>query len=305
MKLHQMRYLVAAIEYGSMAKAARQLNIAGPALTQQLNALEESVDVKLLHRSVNGVTPTAVGELFYDSTLDILQRVDQLRKQVHTSATTISGDVRLLLSSTIIELVLPELLKEATIRFPDIKLIVNSGTGGLRTSTELLHVGHVDLAVMPGKTPDTGIKSQTILSQRLYFLQGRSLLNRDQSKLFDMPFSNIQEYNLALPHRSNRFRSIIEDDAKDAGFSLNVGAESADALVLQKLVESGLYCTILPEVMANKWHNNSEIKATPIVKPEIWREYSAYWASASPMKKRVQVIKDLLFSVTSQHCSVV
>lgn len=297
MKLHQMRYLVAAVEYGSMAEAARQLNIAGPALTQQLNALEASVGVRLLSRDVSGVRPTEAGVLFCEGALDILQRVDQLKTLALVPPTTTSGDVRLLLSTTIIELVLPELLVEAAALYPDINLIINSGTGGLRSATELLHVGHVDLAVLPGSMPDKGLKHQAILAQSLYFLQGRERPNSDQPSA--MPFSHIQQHNLALPRRSSRFRTIIEDDARNAGFSLKVGAESADVLVLQKLVESGLFCTIMPEVVAVKWAKDFGIRARLIVDPKVRRDYSVYWTSEGLMKERIKVIKELLISVTA------
>lgn len=299
MKLHQMKYLVAAIEYGSMAEAARQLNIAGPALTQQLNALEASVGVKLLYRDVNGVRPTEAGALFCEGAVDILQRVDQLKTQALVPPTTISGDVRLLLSTTIIELVLPELLAQAAAQYPDINLVINSGTSGLRSPTELLHAGHIDLAVLPGSIPDKGLKHQTILAQSLYFLQGGEPSNPDGDQPSNIPFSHIQQYNLALPRRSSRFRSIIEDDARNAGFLLRVGAESADVLVLQKLVESGLYCTIMPEVVAAKWAKNLGIRARRIVDPKARRNYSLYWTSEGLVKERIGVIKDLLISVTA------
>lgn len=58
MKVRQIESLMAAVELGSLRKAAQKLDISQPAVTQQINTLEESLNLILLRRTPGGVAGT-------------------------------------------------------------------------------------------------------------------------------------------------------------------------------------------------------------------------------------------------------
>ena len=64
MELRHLRYFVAVCEALNFTKAAAQLRIAQPALSRQVQDLEDEIGVDLLKRSPRGVTITAEGKLF-------------------------------------------------------------------------------------------------------------------------------------------------------------------------------------------------------------------------------------------------
>jgi len=66
MDLRRLRYLVEAIEHGSIGKAAAGLGMSQPALTKSLRLLEQELDVPLLERTSTGVAPTAYGRSLYE-----------------------------------------------------------------------------------------------------------------------------------------------------------------------------------------------------------------------------------------------
>ena len=61
MTLSQLRYFLAAIQAGSISKAAAQVRVAQPALSQQLALLEAEFGQALFVRHARGVTPTEAG----------------------------------------------------------------------------------------------------------------------------------------------------------------------------------------------------------------------------------------------------
>ena len=61
MELHQLRYFVAAAEYGNVSRAAEHCYVAQPSLSQQLQKLECLLGVKLFDRIGRGIAITDAG----------------------------------------------------------------------------------------------------------------------------------------------------------------------------------------------------------------------------------------------------
>ena len=86
MELRHLRSFLTVAEALSFTKAAEQLRIAQPALSRQVQALEEEIGVDLLKRSPRGVTLTAEGKLLLEEARDVLQRADETVKKVQALA---------------------------------------------------------------------------------------------------------------------------------------------------------------------------------------------------------------------------
>ena len=82
MDVRQLRYFVAIAEEGSLSAAAQRLNVAQPALSQHVIALEGRLEVKLLERSPRGVTLTQPGEVLLAHARSILAALDDARAAV-------------------------------------------------------------------------------------------------------------------------------------------------------------------------------------------------------------------------------
>src|SRR5258707_14044105 len=82
MELRRLRYLVKVVDAGGFRRASEMLNVAQPALTRQVQALEAEFGVPLLFRSAAGVTPTPQGEIVLREAREILARADALHGMV-------------------------------------------------------------------------------------------------------------------------------------------------------------------------------------------------------------------------------
>ena len=130
MKLHQLRYLVAVAEEGSLLKAARKIGIAQPALTQQLSALEATVDTKLLHRSSRGTRLTQGGRILVEHARTILEMVAVAQRDVQEQKNEVTGEISLAVASAVAELVVPPLLKGLAAAYPRVGLRINATDSG-------------------------------------------------------------------------------------------------------------------------------------------------------------------------------
>lgn len=82
MNLNQLRYFVAVAEYRSFTKAANQYYISQTAITQQIQALEDILDVKLVDRSKRPICLTAAGKVFLPEAKAMINRAEFATKRV-------------------------------------------------------------------------------------------------------------------------------------------------------------------------------------------------------------------------------
>jgi DNA-binding transcriptional LysR family regulator len=86
LELRHLRYFLAVGEALNFTKAAAQLRLAQPALSRQVQDLEDEIGVDLLRRSPRGVTLTAEGKLFLEEVRELLKRADESVEKVRALA---------------------------------------------------------------------------------------------------------------------------------------------------------------------------------------------------------------------------
>src|SRR5467141_839615 len=94
MELRHLRYFVAIGEEQHYGRAARRLRVAQPALSRQIQDLEEEVGFKLFERLPRGVKLSAAGKLFLEDARRILQDVNEAAARAARVARGKSGTLR-------------------------------------------------------------------------------------------------------------------------------------------------------------------------------------------------------------------
>jgi len=146
MELRHLRYYVAVAEALNFTKAAARLSIAQPALSRQVQDLEDEIGVDLLARSPRGVALTAEGKLFLEEVRELLKRADEAVEKTRALARGESGELQIGFSpSPTVEILPPALgafqkaVPRVTVRLHD--LAGNELADGVRNGT-------LELAVM-------------------------------------------------------------------------------------------------------------------------------------------------------------
>ena len=108
--LAELRAFCAAVDLGSLGRAARLLRVSQPALSKRMRALEALAGAPLLERSTRGIAPTPAGERLYLEARRLLQQADTVEELL--AGLGDESPVRLAASHTIAEFVLPGPLVE-------------------------------------------------------------------------------------------------------------------------------------------------------------------------------------------------
>jgi DNA-binding transcriptional LysR family regulator len=123
MELRHLRYFVAVGEEQHYGRAAERLHLAQPALSRQIQDLEEEIGVKLFDRLARGVKISAAGASFLDDARRILQQVNDAAMRAGRVARGQSGVLRVgFTESASWHGVVPDSFRQFRQRQPDAEL---------------------------------------------------------------------------------------------------------------------------------------------------------------------------------------
>ncbi|WP_233223829.1 LysR family transcriptional regulator [Amycolatopsis sp. CA-128772] len=122
MELRELRAFVAVVEAGAMSKAARQLHVSQPALSQTITALERRLGVPLLVRTSTGVRVTDAGTTLLGEARAVLARHDQALAAMARHTTTGGGVLRVGVPLELPPDLLPSALARLSAAFPDTRV---------------------------------------------------------------------------------------------------------------------------------------------------------------------------------------
>jgi len=248
MDVKQLKYFVTIVDCGGFSQASRQLNIAQPALSQQISRLEYEVGAPLFIRSSQGVSPTPKGVTLYRHAKFILRQIDQALLSARATAAEISGRVTLGLPPTTICQVGTQIVERLQRRYPGILLhVVEALSGSLQSQAA---AGELDLAVLftAGAIPKW--RSEELLREELF------LVYPVESRMFPSEVRSVNLRDLAdvpliLPSPQHGLRRRIDLEFERINLNIVPVAEVDSLPVLMKLLLRGLGATIKPHAAVN------------------------------------------------------
>lgn len=116
---------VSVVDNGSMAAAARLLNITPAAVAQQIRTLERQIGTPLIARAGRTVSVTEAGARVLGRARDLLRDASDLRAVANDDAT--AGELRLGAGTTALTGILPDILVRTVARFPQISVFIKPG----------------------------------------------------------------------------------------------------------------------------------------------------------------------------------
>ncbi|HEX2010364.1 MAG TPA: LysR family transcriptional regulator [Roseateles sp.] len=165
MDFRQLRYFVTVAETGHMTRAAAQLGIQQPPLSQQIKALEQQLGMSLLQRHPKGVALTDAGRLFLAEARRLLQDFGEMRERMARLA---SGQQGLLsvgfTSSAAAHAYTPEVLRACRGRHPGIALTLSEDSAAALIEAVAKARLHCAFLRVPVARPE-GLVFETLFSE--------------------------------------------------------------------------------------------------------------------------------------------
>lgn len=253
MTRNQLEIFREVAEKKSFSEAARVLHISQPAISMQIQAIEEYYGTKLFDRTTKTVTLTAAGEILYQYAVQILDLYDQAQRDISQAAGFIKGKLALGASLTVGGHVLPPILADFYRRYPDVHITMEV----MNTEKVLEKVLDLtlDMGLVEGAVENPELLVETIARDELVVtiavshpLAAHRAVTPQQ--LIELP--------LIMRETGSGTRRVLEERLAAAGFDpreLTVVMELGSTEAVKGAVEAGLGAAIL-----SKWAVSREIK---------------------------------------------
>ena len=155
MTLTELKYIVAVARERHFGKAAEACFVSQPTLSVAIKKLEDELEVKLFERSANEVSITPLGEEIVRQAQSVLEQAAAIKEIATRGKDPLSGALKLGVIYTIGPYLLPDLVREAIERTPQMPLMLQENfTVRL---LEMLRTGEIDCAILAEPFPDTGL----------------------------------------------------------------------------------------------------------------------------------------------------
>jgi len=259
-----LRSFVQVVRSGSISQAAMRLNIAQPALSRQVQKLEEEIGLPLVRRHGRGVTVTAAGSVLLNRAEALLRQFDQLTEEVRDAEDSVTGQVVLGVPPAAGLLIAPEAVKLFRERYPNASLQIREGISSLLE--EWLLDRRVDVAVLHNPPVLDDIVITPVLRERMVLAGPPSA---DPGAAKPVRLSELGAVQLILPSLPHANRRLVERAAMQHRIRLHLALEVDSVPLTKAMVQGGLGYTILTLAGVSRELATGELTARPIHRPPL------------------------------------
>ena len=225
----ELRAFCAAVDLGSLGRAARLLRLTQPALSKRLRTLEALAGATLLERSSRGVTPTPAGTRLYLESRKLLAQADAV-EELMAGFGREDAPIRLAASHTIAEFVLPGPLVEFE-RRRERHLSVELVVGNSILVRELVLEGRAEfgIAALEGPDPEPPLRALPFVEDEVAVAVPR---DHPWAQLSEVPLDAFVATPMVMRDPSANTRRVVERTLDERGLALapslaEVGSTSA------------------------------------------------------------------------------
>jgi DNA-binding transcriptional LysR family regulator len=277
MELRHLRYFVAVAHKRHFTQAAEELFIAQPALSQQIQALESELGVKLFERTSRQVRLTSAGEAFLIRAERILEEVEQAEAEMQAFAGLMRGRIKLGLLPSVGAFRLPALLARFSARYPGIEMVLQEGV--TEHLLEQIREGYLDIAlthsigdIFPLTVPDPQMTTEAITTEELVLVAAPS---HRLARVASIAASELKDEAFILFKPGSGLRQTALHLSTIGGFTPRILYESGDVGTIRTLVAEGPGISILPQSIVDS--PGSEITPITVIPPLPARTILLVW----------------------------
>ncbi len=260
LELYKVFYTVA--RCGSLTKAAQELFISQPAVSQSVKLFENQLGVSVFNRTHRGMELSAGGKLIYSQVEQALSLLDDAESKLTELTSTATGRIRIGATDSIFLHILPDKLAAYSEKYPAVKLELISSTSP--DTVERLKEGKCDIAFINLPLSDDEVRFYgTVAHLSDAFVAGKKYENLAREEI---SLKDLSQYPLLMIEENTVARRAFSAYCDTLGVKLTPDTEVASWDLMKKLAAKGMGVGFIPREYCREELASGElieIKVTP------------------------------------------
>lgn len=193
---------------GSFSKAAEQLYISQPAITQSIKKLEEGLGGTLFYRNTKGIILTEEGKNLYNFIEESIETLNNAQERFQQYKNLEKGKIIIKGSDTVIEQLLEKPLSKFVNDYPNIKIEILKG--GHTDTLKDLSEGKIDMAILnlPVSYKYKNIQIIEICKSEFIFIMSKKYQEKNKVKINNI--DDLTKYELIAPRKGTKYRELLD-----------------------------------------------------------------------------------------------
>ncbi len=249
MNFRHLHYICTVANHRNISKAAKELMISQPSLSNFIAKIEEELGIRLFERSTaSPLEPTYAGERFLEHARSMLMQYDSMMREMSDISGNIAGRIRLGFPHERLSYMVPIIFPKYKERYPNIELKFVTADG--RTLMNYLREGRIDMAVLPYQSPDETLDAADLFEESIFLVAHKDYLKENHfqdSSRKHIYLPALGSLNFILLREGHILRRFVDAFFASVNIVPNVILETSSNLASYKLAASGLGATIVPQ----------------------------------------------------------
>lgn len=244
MELRQLQYFREVCYVKSFTKAANNLFVSQPVITNSIQKLEEELEVRLLNRDNKKVTLTPEGEKMLEKVEELLGTADEIYREMADFSKSQLGLVKLGIPVQIGNYLFPRILSEFRINNPMVNLHAVETVSG--QVIDLLEKEELDVGiiVLPDH-PIPRMQTQLLFEEDVFLcISEKSPLRKKKKVSFD----DLKDEHFIMRMPGSIQRELIISECEKHGFSPKIVFSSSQVQTIKSLVAQDIGISFLMSI---------------------------------------------------------
>ncbi len=244
MKLDDLNLFRLVVENGSYTATSRKTMIPVATITRRIQALEDSLNLRLLNRHARKLSLTEAGERFFSDCSPLLQRLSSMAEEITDECRGASGKLKISSPSNLTKRLMMPMFNEFMKQYPDINIELTTSN-----QADQLDPTEWDVIFRIGPQRDSSLIARKISEVKDILVASPEYLAKNPAPKHAEELSN---HSLLKGHPLLKWQ--LTNNEGETVVNLEKGRLQANTLdVVRSSCSEGLGITLMPDVMLNEF----------------------------------------------------
>ncbi|GAA3911051.1 LysR family transcriptional regulator [Litoribacillus peritrichatus] len=248
MDTNTLKAFIVVAKHQSFSEAAEELHLTQPAVSKRIISLEGQLGTSLFDRIGRNIHLTPAGAALLPKAKQILHLMKSTQQELHNLSQSVSGSLEIICSHHIGLHRLPPILKEYSIRYPDVDLKIEFGES--ESGYEQVVQGDKEMALITlAPEPNKSLISHSIWHDDMKFVCSKE---HPLAKKGTTTIEDLAKHKAILPSHNTFTRQRVERLFADTDVKLDVVTSTNYLDTIQMMVSIGYGWSVLPESLSKE-----------------------------------------------------